>query len=465
MDTQKRYKWLLIVLLILLLIPYLYISKYANPVADDLIYAFNGKKNELAFLLKRDYFNWNGRYVSNVLVFTNPMVRNSYELYKLAPVLLILLTLVAYLLFIFTLFRNLLDMKLKLILSLLLCLLFLYQMPIISEGIYWYTGAVTYQLANIVLLIYITSLISYTQGKYILKNKIIHLFVSTCLLIACIGFNEIHMIVLLVFAFISLWIVYKNNLQHKSFFIFLLIVTLLFSAVMYFAPGNTARAGLASENHQLIHSLVFSLAQTIRFFLEWTSSIPLLVLSFLYYHLNAKLSDKILLFSRSFYLSPVYSCMLLFFIIFIAVFPPYWATGMLGQHRTLNVAYCLFLLLWFMNLTVCFNTYKNVDKTIKPLDIQLCKLLLVLVVISFSFTKNGYGLLSDIFYGKAKSYDEQMKERYALMRYPADTIHLHKLVDPPQTIFVNDITVDPANFLNKAYTLYFECENTVLMKK
>ena len=43
---------------------------------------------------------------------------------------------------------------------------------------------------------------------------------------------------------------------------------------------------------------------------------------------------------------------LLLFVIFFSSFLPYWVSGILGQHRTLNVAYFMFIILWFSTITV-----------------------------------------------------------------------------------------------------------------
>jgi hypothetical protein len=465
MEYQQRHQGFILIILILLLLPYLYISQYSNPVADDLIYSYNGKKFELLDLLIRDYLGWNGRYTSNILVFSNPMVHNALLVYKAFPVIIILLIVISYWFCIHVFFEKQCSRMEALILALFLSLLFLYQMPVLSEGIYWYTGSVTYQLANILVIIYISMLKLYTDATYVLKNKGFHILLLTMLLILCVGFNEILMIALIAFAGGSLLIVWKNKLQHQPLFLFLLAITLICAAIMYFAPGNENRAGMAVGNHRFFPSLVFSLAQTIRFFMEWISSIPLLVLSAGYYYLNKKLSANVPLFSRSFYLSPVVSLSLLVVVIFIAVFPPYWATGILGQHRTLNVAYYLFLICWFINLTVCFNSYLKRIDTINPLPPKLITVMLTVALTSVFFTKNGYDLLTDIFYKKANRYEQQMQERVELMNSANDTIYFSPMMDPPRTLFLYDITEDPSHWLNKSYTLYFECEHKALVKK
>jgi hypothetical protein len=464
MPYLKRHTWLFLISVLLLFVPYLYISRYASPVADDFVYAANGKTNSFLSLQLSQYLGWSGRYSANILVFLNPLVYNSFLIYKVIPVVLILLMVLSNHFFIKTLMGKHQTGIQSFIITLLFSLLFLYQMPILSEGIYWYTGSVTYQLATVFVMLYISLLIRYTQGWLFLKSRIIHISILTLLLIISIGFNEVHMLALLLFGCISLLVIIKNKLQHRSLFIYLFILTVVFSGILFLAPGNENRANQALSNHRFFYSLCMSVAQVIRFFLDWVSSIPLLLLSFLYYFLNKKLSAEHPLFSASFYLSPFYTIALLFIIIFIAVFPPYWATGMLGQHRTLNVAYYLFLSLWFINLTVCFNFYKNELPAVNPINRRLQTTLLVVTVVAICFGKNGYDVLTDIFYGKAKAFDEQMTARNAQLKLPGDTVYFRPIQDPPKSLFLYDVKEDPANWLNQSYNLYFECKDKLIIK-
>jgi hypothetical protein len=465
MPYSKKTTWLFLISLLLLFIPYIYISQYASPVADDFIYAARGRENPLLGLLIHQYLGWSGRYCANILVFINPIAYNSFLIYKLVPVVLIVLIILSHLFFVASLMGKHQNRMQSVIIALLISGLFLYQMPILSEGIYWYTGAVTYQLATVFVTFYISLLIRYTQGWLLFNSKVIHIGLLTLLLIAGIGFNEVHLIALALFAGISLFVVMKKKLQHRTFFMYLFVITFVFSCMMFFAPGNENRASMAVSNHRFLYSLALSFAQVIRFFLDWTSSIPLLIVSFLYYFLNRKLSENNPLFSVSFYVSPFYSTVMLFVVIFIAVFPPYWATGMLGQHRTLNVAYHLFLICWFINLTVFFNFYKNELAGIKTLNTKIQGGLLVVTVVALFFSKNGYDVLTDLFYGKARAFDKQMTARYAQLKSPADTIYFNPIQDPPKSLFLYDVKDDPADWLNRSYTMYFECMDKLIVKK
>lgn len=463
MPNQKKLIFLLS--LIAAFIPYLFISIYSNPAPDDFTYAFKGKAYNILQTIINEYFNWNGRYTSNVLVLINPIAFKSFIFYKIIPVLIIFLTIISYLIFVKVLIGRFISRIDIYIISFLLSLLYIFQMPIISEGIYLYTGAITYQLGNICALTYISLLTLFYKRQFVFNNKKIHLIILTIFLFLTIGFNEVIMIALLCFSLIFLFIVHKNRLENKALANYLFLVTLVFSSFVYFAPGNLVRESYFPNNHDIIHSIVFSIAQSIRFFLDWISSAPLLLLSILFFYLNKNLSKNIKLFSVSFYLSPFYSSLLLLIVIFISVFPAYWATGILGQHRTLNVAYYLFVITWFINLTVWFNFYENRMKNIQSLNKNISNIILIVILGSFLFTKNGYNSITDILNGRAKSYNMQMNERYSLIKSSKDTIYFKPITDPPKSLFLYDITDNPEHWLNKCYTVYFECEDKLIMKK
>ncbi len=456
---------MLIVILGGLFLPYVFISQYAVPYSDDFVFGFRGREFDRLQQGLNEYFSWSGRYTSNILYFINPISFNSFTGYKLLPIVWIFLTGAAWFLFIHALIGKSVSRTNQLIIALFLALLYFHQAPILSEGIYWYTGAVTYQLGNISLLVYISILAFVLQERFYFKNKFIQLFILTAVVILCIGFNEIQLIALLLFASISAFLVAKNKLANKSLFIYLLLITFVFSGVMLFAPGNAARGSFAANTHKFFPSLLFSIAQTVRFFLEWTSSLPLLLLSVLYYGLNKKIVEKNHLFASSFYLLPRFSISFLFLIIFISVFPPYWATGILGQHRTLNVAYSLFIILWFINLTVCFNFYSKELERIGAVQKNVHIGILILIICGLGFSRNGYDVITDIFYGKARNYEAKMTERYKLLKTTSDTVYFDPIHDPPKTLFLYEVSTDPTYWVNKCYNVYFELGDKKIIKQ
>ncbi len=459
--VHKR-ELLVFVFLIIALLPYFYVSIYTNPIADDFTYAFKGKSESLLETLIGEYLNWNGRYTSNIFVLLNPIAFGNFIGYKIAPIFLIFALFFSLLFLLSTIMERKIKVLQRWAMSLVLTLLYLYQMPIISEGIYWYTGAITYQLGSVFFLIYLSFLILFLRKKFILKKRLIHLVILFLLIAITIGFNEIIMIVMFLLS-VYIWVIFKlKKTKKQNALTLILICTVIFCSIVFFAPGNSGRESNFTINHQFFYSLFSSFAQTIRFSLDWVSSLPLILLSVLYYKVNEKLSTQLMIFSKSFYLTPIISVFTLFLLVFIGSFPAYWATGILGQHRTMNVSYLLFLLMWFVNLTVIYNRLKFP----KIKELKYSKIIFyVLIYFSFIFTKNSYDLISDLKTHKCQDYNSQMQERYSIIKNSTDTAYFETMKNKPKTLFILDITDNPKNWQNKGYGIFFKKPQMQIMMK
>lgn len=453
----------IITFLVIAIIPYIFISFYCEPVADDFYYANRAQNNSAFNVLISDYMNWSGRYSASVTGTFNPIVFNSFTGYKLIPILFIVLNILSFFGFIHCLSNGKLKKSESIICSLLFTLLFLNNMPIISEGLYWYSGSITYFFGCILFVNVLTLLISFLNQKYMLKNKMIHLIILFFMLFITMGYNEILIIAIMLFFSIMMLTVILKKLQHSRIILYLSIACIIFAAIVLLAPGNFARDDLFSGNYNLWNSLIMSFFQTVRFFFIWVSSLPLLLLSILYYPLNKKLSEQIPIFRQSFYLKPYISFLLLFVVIFIGTFPPYFATGILGQHRTMNVSYFLFLILWFINLTVIYN------KNLILLNFNNKILVIIFYILIWGglmFTKNSYHVFDDIRTEACFEYKTQMVERRQLMQSNQDTIYFNPILNPPKTLFILEITKNPNHWINQGYNTYFKKQDKkVILKK
>lgn len=440
---------LFIIFLFLAILPFCYLSFFTNPSSDDFGFACQAQNNGLWDLTKQTFLNWNGRYISNFFIYLNPIANGNFMGYKMIPVVFIILFLVACYYFISKWF-HFLNRTLRVMIALIFSLLFINNMPIISEGLYWYTGSVIYFLGLILSLIYLGLLIHQLKTN---KIGMTTLLLTGILFLIC-GFNEVLSLLFLIGLSLATWLVFKKRLQAKKVLSIQLVMVIIFSGVMFFSPGNEYRSAAYDNTHDIMHSLSYSCAQVIRFFSLWTLSLPLIAASVLYFQLNKKLVASSRLFQQSFYVNRWVSLLLMFITIFICVFPAYWATGILGQHRTLNVAYFFFIICWFMNLTVWFNYYNN------KVALQSKKRVLVasFLIIGLIGTNNGYKGLKDIFTGSAKNYNDEMNERYLTLSTPKklpQTIFLKPIQSKPKTLFVSDISNSPDDWVNQAYIAYF----------
>lgn len=453
---------LLLVALFLAILPYCYLSFFANPSSDDFGFAAQAKNNDLLFLIKQTYLYWNGRYVSNIFIYLNPISFDNFIGYKVVPFLMIVLFCLANFSCASQFFFGK-SKRTQLVISLALSLLFLHNMPIISEGIYWYTGSVIYVLGIIVLLFYVALLI-----KVIRENKKgVYSILSVFLLLLACGFNEVLTLLIVFFLAVLLFIFYKNRFEGKKIILIQFLFSTLFVALVVFSPGNAIRGEAYQNAHNFFHSFIYSALQVGRFSFLWMASIPLFAASFIYFQVNKKVREENQLFKNSFYLNRWGSLLILFGVIFICVFPAYWATGILGQHRTLNVAYFFFLVMWFINLTVWYNHYQH--KMRFEFTSSIKTILNILLLVGIVATGNGYNSLKDIFSGSAKKYDIQLKTRFEILDKAKELeekqVIISQLNAQPKCLFVSDITNNPQDWTRKAYNLYFRIDSTIIVLK
>jgi hypothetical protein len=224
--------------------------------------------------------------------------------------------------------------------------------------------------------------------------------------------------------------------------------------LMYFAPGNKVRESHFPENHQLVHSIFYSVLQAIRFSAKWIFSPALLIASACYLPIayNYRLPE-------SFRLKPFVLPGILFSIVFLCVFPAYWSTGILGQHRTLNVACFFFILFWFFILhQVPFYIPMNerILSRIRRFQKNIGMLLLFLALL---FTGNSFTSWRDILTGEAQQFNKEMNQRAAFLHQCRDkgesNCKVPALSVRPESIFVLDLQADSSHWINFDYAFFY----------
>ena len=175
------------------------------------------------------------------------------------------------------------------IISLLITLTYIGQLPNIAEGIYWYSGAVAYLLPLFPTMLFFSLIYNYLNKKWFI-NKSFHVIGLIVLQFIIIGFNEVHMLYVLLFHLVLAII--ESRKKKPEVGLVLLITAILFSSIIILSPGNFGRSSMFDNNHDILASGLSSLFQTIRFSTSLISSAPVLLLSILYipFHFNLKLS-------------------------------------------------------------------------------------------------------------------------------------------------------------------------------
>jgi hypothetical protein len=399
MDVKLGSKNLLVVVLLLAaLLPYFIICFYALPFADDYCFGWTSSQNiPLVQKFLNQYLKWNGRYTSDVLVNLHPLATGKLITYQL----LLFAALLAMPAILYAFIQQLLEEKrTSIIASLFITLFYVSYLPNLTEGVYWYIGVVNYQLGTLVLFIQLSLLIYLLRIE---KRDVLLETFSCILVIISVGFNEVGAF-LIPIAYLFLFLSYYRSKGSKLIMAHF-IVAFTASAFVFFSPGNQVRAMEFPERYRFFHSVLYATLQSARFMGAWTLNYPFVALSLIIVAHAERFS-----FSKKI----TYQVPLTFLLlsVFIASFLPYFATGILGQHRTLNYVLPFFLVLWsifLLSLSQHFKLYEQINffKKKSPLQILLISSIIVLTI-----TK-GLNPVRDLFASRFGLYKSEFTDRQA----------------------------------------------------
>lgn len=459
--STRTFSYVLLGILLAALARHLWLAAYVHPFGDDFSYAVAGMHTELLHRLAQEYDSWNGRYFSNVLLLRGPLVlgmQKGLMLYRFSAVFLILFTLFAAYRFLQQAFGNAISMIARWVGALLFVLFFLHGMPDASEGFYWYTGAMTYQLPNALSLLLLGNWIAFLR-----KNARLGIgwALGQALLVVIIaGCNELHMALMVGLHLSLLLFTYRRKRKLDPVLIALLLVSVACAVVVFAAPGNDTRGALFPHRHELFRTIGYALAQTARFSGTWLfiSTGVLFSLALVIFHRSLTSNNEF----QSFLLrmNKWLALVLPFALVFLSMVVTYWPTGLLGQYRTVNVALFCFIPAWCFALLVwdvqVFHTTRWQLPDAHGRAFQWSFLLLC--VITFFFLGRDLRVTSDLFTGRARAYDRGVMEGYELItnavKNNADRVELPP-VEIPKSLHILPLDTSPDHWTNRSLANYF----------
>src|SRR4051812_12699230 len=135
--------------------PFLVLSFFCHPIpGDDFYFALRGLETGCVNAVLESYYNWTGRYFLCWILALRSLLYNSTFAYQFLLFLLILF----FPLTLYALIRQCLrsiNKRHAILLTLFISFLYFYALPSQKEGLFWYTGAIAYQLPNILCMAYI----------------------------------------------------------------------------------------------------------------------------------------------------------------------------------------------------------------------------------------------------------------------------------------------------------------------
>lgn len=429
---NEKQEIIIILALLLLILPFIFLSIYNNPSSDDFSdTAFVRKYGFLASQIKW-YNEYTGRFISTGLLSIYPLLGNWFIWYKVFPIFIFVLLYLGFFYFTHSAFgKTLMPIKITLI-SLILFCFYVYQIPNICQAFYWVPASLAYQLPNAAMLFLFSWIVSKSTISYF------RFFIICLFLIVIVGSNEIHMIFLVI-------LIGSLNLRHLikykkiNFKYFILgMVTLLCSLIVVLAPGNSHRAIIYNHNLEFINSLNTSFKYCNQSITKW---LPLLILMFFVIaifgkKLFVKFNNSKLIYIIN--INPLLVLLATYVLTLTAFFPSLYFGGYLPA-RVFNLAHLVFFFGWIgfiLSMIKYIIIYeKRVNFTSKYL-----KIIIISVVIFFlSYPNNYRNAYSDLMRGRAYKYNVEYKKRITSIELcSSDTCYVNKITNKPVTLFYAD---------------------------
>ncbi len=453
--TPRTAHILLVLALLLALLRFVLVALYVHPFADDWSYTVAGGEMPLLDRLVHEYHSWNGRWASNILVLRNPMqlgLGTGLMVYRVVPLVLLVLTWLGAFVLWRALFGTSTSRGQAALAATVLLLLYLQLMPDLCEGIYWYTGAVSYQLPTALLLFLAACWVHLSRGAegaqrvgLLTAVLVLALFIAGC--------SETHAVLVVLLHAGVLLHGWRAGGMTRNVALFFLALSLGLAAFMAMAPGNAVRAAHFPERGQLLHTMIWGGLQTARFIATWVTEPALLMASVLWVTMDRRLG-----LTERWKLPVWWVLAALLGVLWLLMALPYWATGILGQHRTVNVACALFLPGWLLFLSMALRGARWTDVLGHLGSPRMQRWTWALFVGAVFLVGSGRRVGMDLLSGRLAHYDAGVMDRYGAIQQAIargeQELHLDPVQPMPRSLRILDAGPDPEHWGNSSLVRY-----------
>ena len=428
---------------ILTLLPFLIISIYNHPSADDFNFYVNTENLGYFETQSNWYLTWTGRYFSSAIISLPIFLKSqSFAVYKTVPVLLFIGLMSSLMQLTKILFSTLSLLNRAALVSFFM-VAFLAQIPSIAEGFYFLSATITYTLPCILLIVLLA-----TIKKALLARKLRHRLLAILLTIAIVGCNETSMVLLNLILLTIIMFQYAVNKLFNRFLLIVFLICIMCSLIVYFSPGNSIRSLQFPEKHQFWYAIKKSAIALRGYLGKWMPALLVFGIALISL-INKKIKHNPLV-----KIHPLLIIAITLLLVFIGFFVGYWSVGSLIPKRTINVLYFTFLLGFTVSIVsfVSNPSYRKYTK-ISP----FISILLLLFTANNLFRESNISIVfSDLYSNTAQNYNKELQFRYSLLEDCSTNCTVPALNNLPATIYAYDITSDHRHWRNLSYAQYFK---------
>ncbi len=464
--NNKLHVFLILMLIILILIPFIVISFYNYYSADDYFYALNRLQRGFLNAQTACYEGINGRYTTTFYLSCLPLSFKIEGGAWVSPIITISLIALSIYYFSSVILKNQIVFY-KLLLSFVLIVPFMSLLNNPAESIYWASGTASYGTSIFFFFFFLGNI-----TKFLFYGASNRAFIfSIITLVLLIGSNETMTIVA---DFILMLLFFYDLFTRKKINFKLILIALIgigFTIIVIKSPGNVIRLKQGQEmfNYTIKENLKYNSQQILDYMCKlstnWQNNHILTFCDILLLFILLKLRINENKHYKHFLwlFIPV-----LFFTFFISLFPIFYTLGVEPPDRVLGIQLILYIL---CNFYITFLLYHLLNKLLQKIKPNIANLLLILsllaIIFQVSTTTNNIrkGYYYAFFNPEVKLLYEEMQARLSTIKQSSDKIcQVNNLFNRTNLLYRYDLSIDDSSyFANKLLAEYYG-KNTIKVK-
>lgn len=440
--------------IVVAIMPFILLSAFNHPSADDYCYAFRSLNKGFWALQFDLYWTWTGRFFASAAISAYPYLADFIGLgflkaYVFVGWVSISFLLLSIFLLLKSLFRELLSLKLLLWSSLGFVTLYINLMPSTVEGIYWLAGASTYIWGSSLGLMGLSIILNLshteeTPGYWQSRRYLLYIAACIVLILCATSSNEITAFILT--AVLGMGTVAALQIGSSNFLTWSLgfLTAITGILISFLSPGNAVRYEDNPIPLSYFEVLVRAVDSFESYLFSWmldpiVLSSGILILPSAFLLMKSQFFPRELLKMRNVLTIFIVPCLGLIFASFLLL---YKVVGYLPP-RALNIIYLLFLIGWFLIVPLLLNATSAADEPKLPEYMYM--VVKSLVILSLLFNSSFLIAAKDVIL-YAPRYNAELQDRYdkidqALAGAEKD-VQVKPLKTLPATLYYKDIAAD-----------------------
>ena len=410
MATNKTLFGTTLLLIVVFIIPFLYVSNYSILYMDDFCRSFLVSENYFHNI--RDwYLHHNGRFINAIFTLLPVYKITIYRLIIALQFIILSFLLFHFFRSVFKLYQLDISMSKILFISIVFYIVLLSGLPSVYEFFYWYAAVTVYLLSLYFLLFFI----KYTLEFYFLE-KTSFLFWGVVILLMVgnnellIGFTNTILLLLILFY-------YYRHTQWSKPLLILNFLGWIGSLLVIFSPGTAFRKEQFQYSGNFIGAAKISILRVPEFFIDNLFQLPfflfyLFLFLFVYSNINERKEVR--------YINPFLLIGLTLIFIALMFFTLFFATGTLdiekGRIGSFIIATAFVILTLNIINLAAFIRGKIGFQIGSPKPVFLFSFPLVLLSLIGLFNDNYLALRKDITSGDLKEFKENYQERQGIIK-------------------------------------------------